>query len=72
MNAAIRLWLSPCRPPHKPPPVLVPVVCMGRRAVAVVDQIHAVAKERLTRHLGEISLGNLASVEEALRIVLEL
>ncbi|MGA2982495.1 MAG: type II toxin-antitoxin system PemK/MazF family toxin [Terriglobia bacterium] len=58
--------------PQAAPPVLVPVVCMGRRAVAVVDQIRAVAKERLTRHMGEISLGDLASVEEALRIVLEL
>ena len=58
--------------PQSAPPVLVPVVCMGRRAVAVIDQIRAVAKERLTRHMGEVSLGDLASVEEALRIVLEL
>ena len=58
--------------PQAAPPVLVPVVCSGRRVVAVVDQIRAVAKERLTRHMGEISPGDLASVEEALRIVLEL
>jgi mRNA interferase MazF len=58
--------------PQAAPPVLVPVVCMGRRAVAVVDQIRAVAKERLTRRQEEISLSDLASVEEALRIVLEL
>ena len=58
--------------PQSAPPVLVPVDCMRRRAVAVVDHIRAVAKERLTRHMGEISLGDLASVEEAFRIVLEL
>ena len=58
--------------PQAAPPVLVPVVCAGRRAVAVVDQIRAVAKERLTRHMGEVSAADLASVEDALRMVLEL
>jgi mRNA interferase MazF len=58
--------------PQPAPPILVSVICIGRRAVAVVDQIRAVAKERLTAKMGEISLGDLASVEEALRIVLEL
>ncbi|MGD0224100.1 MAG: type II toxin-antitoxin system PemK/MazF family toxin [Terriglobia bacterium] len=58
--------------PQAAPPVLVPVVCSGRRVVAVVDQIRAVAKERLTHKMGEISLADLGSVEEALRIVLEL
>jgi len=45
------------------PPVLVPVVCAGRRAVVVVDQIRAVAKERVTRHMGDVSPAELASVE---------
>lgn len=58
--------------PQAAPPVLVPVVCMGHRAVAVIDQIRAVAKEWLTHHVGEVSLADLASVEEALRMVLEL
>jgi mRNA interferase MazF len=58
--------------PQAAPPVLVPVVCAGRHAVAVVDQIRAVAKERLTRHMGEVSAADLASVEDALRMVLEL
>jgi mRNA-degrading endonuclease toxin of MazEF toxin-antitoxin module len=58
--------------PQAAPPVLVPVVCMGHRALAVVDQVRAVAKERLARRMGEISPGDLASVEEALRMVLEL
>lgn len=58
--------------PQAAPPVLVPVICNGRRAIAVADQIRAVAKERLTRHMGEISPSDLASVEEALRMVLDL
>jgi len=58
--------------PQAAPPVLVPVVCMGRSAVAVVDQIRAVAKERLTRQMGRISTADLAAVEDALRLVLEL
>jgi mRNA interferase MazF len=58
--------------PQAAPPVLVPVVCMGRRAVAVVDQIRAVAQERLTRRVGEISVADLTSVEDALRVIFEL
>ena len=54
------------------PPLLVPVICAGRHAVAVVDQIRAVAKERLQRRMGELSAEDLAMVEEALRLVLEL
>jgi mRNA-degrading endonuclease toxin of MazEF toxin-antitoxin module len=37
-----------------------------------VDQIRAVAKERLHRQLGELSPGDLIRVEEALRTILEL
>jgi mRNA-degrading endonuclease toxin of MazEF toxin-antitoxin module len=40
--------------------------------VAVTDQVRAVAKERLERRMGGTSLEDLASVEEALRVVLEL
>ena len=58
--------------PHAAPPLLVPVGCAGRQAVAVVDQIRAVAKERLHRKLGELSPDDLVKVEEALRTVLEL
>jgi mRNA interferase MazF len=58
--------------PQAAPPLLVPVVCEGRRAVAVVDQIRAAAKERFTRRLGDISPEDLTSVEDALRQILEL
>ena len=58
--------------PEAAPPLLVPVDCAGKSATAVVDQIRAVAKERLHRHLGELSPGDLIKIEEALRTVLEL
>jgi len=37
--------------------------------VAVVDQIRAVAKERVERRLGELSIDHLEAVEEGLRAV---
>ena len=40
--------------------------------MAVVDQIRAVAKERLRERLGTLSLRDLAAVEGGLREVLEL
>src|SRR6185503_18811004 len=52
--------------PRASPPLLVPVSCAGRRAVAVVDQIRAVAKERLRERLGTLSLRDLAAVEGGL------
>ena len=58
--------------PRAAPPLLVSVVCAGKPAVAVVDQIRAVAKERLHRCAGELSEGDLTRVEDALRTVLEL
>ena len=58
--------------PRASPPLLVPVSCAGRRSVAVLDQIRAVAKERLQKRLGTLSLKDLAAVEDGLREVLEL
>ena len=58
--------------PQAAPPLLVPVASAGKSAIAVVDQIRAVAKERLHRRLGELSPSDLIRVEDALRIVLEL
>ena len=58
--------------PRASPPLLVPVSCAGRRAVAVVDQSRAVAKERQRERLGTLSLRDLAAVEGGLREVLEL
>src|SRR3989442_133610 len=58
--------------PLAAPPVMVPVTCGKRKAVAVVDQIRAVTKERFAGLMGELSAEDLAEVEESLRIVLEL
>lgn len=58
--------------PDAAPPLLVPVTCGGKRAIAVVDQIRAVTKERLDRRMGGASADDLVAVEEALRLVLEL
>jgi mRNA interferase MazF len=58
--------------PQASPPLLVPLRCAGRDAVAVIDQIRAVAKERLERCEGELSPGDLTVVEQALRDILEL
>jgi len=58
--------------PEASPPLLVPVVCAGRSAVAVVDQIRAIAKERLVARLDIVSTDQLLAVEEGLRQILEL
>jgi mRNA-degrading endonuclease toxin of MazEF toxin-antitoxin module len=48
------------------------VRCDGREVVAVTDQIRAIAKQRLDRCLGELSLEDLEAVEQGVREVLEL
>ena len=58
--------------PQASPPLLIPVTCAGRSAVAVLDQIRAVAKERLQERLGIISAQEMKEIEEGLRAVLEL
>lgn len=58
--------------PSASPPLLVPVVCGGRTVVAVVDQIRAVAKERLDEKMDTLAPADLAAVEDGLRQVLEL
>jgi mRNA interferase MazF len=58
--------------PRAAPPVLVSVTCSGQPAIAVIDQVRAVAKERLVRHIENLSAEELESVEGALREILEL
>ena len=58
--------------PQAAPPILVPVECAGRSVVAVVDRVRALAKERLDRRIGKMSLEHLEAVEQGLREVLEL
>ena len=58
--------------PQEAPPLLVKVTCGGKPAMAVIDQVRAVAKERLTNLMDRCSAKDLGSVEAALREVLEL
>ena len=58
--------------PQASPPLLVPVVCTGRPAVAVLDQIRAVAKERFDHPMGSVSMDHMKAVEDGLRQILEL
>ncbi len=58
--------------PGPSPPLLVSVQCAGRPVVAVVDQLRAVAKERLGALVGVASAEEMAAIEDGLRHILEL
>jgi mRNA interferase MazF len=58
--------------PAAHPPICLTIECSGRPVVAVVDQIRAVAKERLRSMIGVSTVSEMASIEEALREILEL
>ena len=62
--------LSAAAKPH--PPITVPVSCQGRSAVAVVDQVRAVAKHRLKSRVETMSSDELRDVCQALSTILEL
>ena len=54
------------------PPVTVPVTCQGQPAVAVIDQIRAVAKHRLKSRLETLAPEDMAVITKALSTVLEI
>jgi mRNA interferase MazF len=58
--------------PKASPPILIPITCDGRPAVAVSDQIRAVAKERLRSRLGVVARGELAALKDGLRQIMQL
>ena len=58
--------------PPPAPPLTIPVPGSGPAAVAVVDQVRAVAKQRFVRRSGKVSDADLMAIEEGLRAVLEL
>ena len=62
--------LSSSPPPS--PPLLVAIRCAGQPAVAVTDQVRAIAKERFRERLDVLSAEDLTAVEEGLREILEL
>jgi mRNA interferase MazF len=62
--------LSTAAHPH--PPIAVPVTCEGKPAVAIVDQIRAVAKHRLRTKLEELNTEDLDDVCQAVSSILML
>ena len=58
--------------PSAHPPIRVAVNCGGRAAVAVVDQIHAIAKERLRSRIGVLVELEMDAIGEALQQILDL
>jgi mRNA interferase MazF len=58
--------------PQSSPPLLIPVDCEGRPAVAVIDQIRAITKERFEQRIGVLSAEQLAAIEDGVREILEL
>jgi len=58
--------------PRAGPPILIPITCEGRPAVAVSDQIRAVAKERLQSRVGAATAEEMAVLEEGLRQIMQL
>lgn len=54
------------------PPLTVSIVCAGRPAVAVIDQIRATAKERLGNRIGIATALEMEALEEALREILSI
>lgn len=58
--------------PSAYPPIRVALRCNDRPAVAVVDQVRAISKERLRTKIGVASPPELEAVEAALKQILEL
>lgn len=58
--------------PKASPPILIPITCDGRPAVAVSDQLRAVAKERLRSRLGVVAEDELAALAGGLRQIMQL
>ena len=54
------------------PPVTVPVHCRGERAVAVIDQVRAVSRERLVSRIETASADDVLAVGKAIGEILEL
>ena len=54
------------------PPLTVAIMCAGRPAVAVVDQIRATAKERFGNRIGNATVAEMEALEESLREILSI
>ena len=58
--------------PAARPPLTVRVNFAGKPAVAVIDRLRAVSKERLRERIGLVSAVELVEIERAVRRVLDL
>ncbi len=54
------------------PPITVQVTCQSQPAVAVIDQIRAIAKHRLRAKLEIMTAADLAAISRALSTILEI
>jgi mRNA interferase MazF len=54
------------------PPITLGIECLGKRVVAVCDQIRTVDKTRMQKQAGEISLNDMNELDECLKQVLAL
>jgi mRNA interferase MazF len=52
------------------PPLTIGVICLGKKVVAVCDQIRAVDKSRLLEKADMLSLEDIERIEDGLRQVL--
>ena len=62
--------LSTAAKPH--PPITVPVTCQGQPAVAVIDQIRAVAKHRFQGRMEPMASQDLTAITRAMSTILEI
>jgi mRNA interferase MazF len=62
--------LSTAAKPH--PPITIPVTCQGNPAVAVIDQIRAVAKHRLKSRIECLDRDELDEVCRVITTILEI
>jgi mRNA interferase MazF len=62
--------LATAAKPH--PPITVQVTCQGQPAVAVIDQVRAVAKHRLKSRIEAMMSADLAAISRALSTILEI
>jgi mRNA interferase MazF len=58
--------------PTAHPPIRVAVNCGGQPAVAVVDQIRSIAKERLQSRIGVLAEPEMEAIGDALQQILDL
>ena len=62
--------LSTAAKPH--PPITIPVTCQGQTAVAVIDQIRAVAKHRLRSKVETMGSREMSTITRAVSTILEI